>query len=123
MLEVRLFGELEAECAGPAAGGTPAAEAVLAALLNDLAAIAGDVVLVLDDYPVNDFDCRASHPPPVTLCLARAKLDEHVCARAVLATDRVTGAAVAAAPKDDLRAAGLAHPPVVMPAIRWRRNI
>ena len=32
----------------------PAVEAVLTALLNDLAAIAGDIVLVLDDYHVID---------------------------------------------------------------------
>ena len=42
-------------CAGPAAAAQPpAVEAVLAALLNDLAAIAGDIVLVLDDYHVID---------------------------------------------------------------------
>jgi LuxR family transcriptional regulator, maltose regulon positive regulatory protein len=36
------------------AGQPAAAEAVLTALLNDLAAIAGDIVLVLDDYHVID---------------------------------------------------------------------
>ena len=36
------------------APGPPPAEVVLTVLLNDLAAVAGDIVLVLDDYHVID---------------------------------------------------------------------